>query len=275
MEPLIINACLTGNVPMKSDTPYVPITPEEIIADAEKVMRIGATVLHLHARNSDGTPTYKKEVFSKIIKGIRSIEPGVIICVTTSGRAYKDFKKRTDVLELKGDAKPDFASLTLGSLNFPKQAVLNDPEMIIKIAMKMKEKGIQAEWEVFEPGMLHYGKYLVQRGILNAPRWINFLLGSLGTSPATPEIFSLLVSMAQPLRWAATGVGRYQLDINSLAIENSGHVRVGIEDSIYMDKGKTKLATNSSLVKRIVAIAKMQRRPIATLEQARKLLLGN
>ncbi|MBI3379460.1 3-keto-5-aminohexanoate cleavage protein [Candidatus Gottesmanbacteria bacterium] len=275
MEPLIINVCLTGIVPQKADNPYTPITPEEIIADAGKVIKLGATVLHIHARENDGSSTYKKELYAKIIQGIRKLNPGVVICVTTSGRIFTSFSKRSDVLELDAYAKPDFASLFLGSMNFPKKAVVNSPKMIVKLATKMKRYGIHPEWEVFEPGMLHFGKYLVEKGILENPRWINIILGSLGASPATPEIFSLFRSMIPSnYRWAGGGVGRFQLAVNTMAIEYGGHVRVGMEDSFYMDPGKKKLATNPDLVERILTIAKSYDRKIATIEQTRKLLLA-
>ena len=195
MEPLIINACLTGIVPRKKDNSSVPITPKEIINDAKKVMDAGATVLHVHARDDDETATYKKEIYGQIFKGIRKINPKVVICATTSGRVHSDVSLRTQVLELDGDAKPDFASLILGSMNFPKQGVLNDPQTIISIADKMKKFSIHPEWEVFEPGMLHYGQYLVRKGILEQPKWINIILGSLGTSPATSEMLTLFCSM--------------------------------------------------------------------------------
>ena len=273
-EPLIINCCLTGVVPQKKDNPYVPINPDEIIQDAKQVISQGATVLHIHARDTNGVATYKKEIYAKIIKGIRSIDPLIIICTTTSGRVYKGFSKRSQVLELTGNEKPDFASLILGSMNFPNAGVLNDPKMITYLTKKMRENGIHPEWEVFEPGMLNYGKYLVSHGVLEEPRWINILLGNLGTSPATKDVLRLFVSMLPTnWRWAATGVGRFQLEVNTWAIESGGHVRVGLEDSFFMDNDKKELATNAKLVSRIVDIAKSNGRPIATPAQARKLLL--
>lgn len=273
-EPLIINACLTGMVPTKKDNPHVPISPKEIIHDTKEVIDAGATVLHVHARDKEGIPTYKKEIFETIIKGIKEINPRIVICVTTSGRIFKTFKERSQVLELNGKLKPDFASLTLGSFNFPKEAVENSPEMILKLADKMRENKIHPEWEIFEPGMLHYGKYLVEHKLLGTPRWINIFLGSLGTSPVSAEIFSTILSMMKPnWRWAATGVGRFQLPVNIMSLTNGGHVRVGMEDGWYMDEEKKKLATNRLLVKRVVTIAKSMGRKIATIEQTRKMLL--
>lgn len=275
MEPLIINACLTGIVPQKKDNPYTPITPSEIIADAAEVIKLGVTMLHLHARENDGKPTYKKEIYSQIIRGIRKINPKVVICVTTSGRIFKSFAKRSQVLELNGVTKPDFASLFLGSMNFPKQAVLNTTFMIKRLAGKMQKLSIHPEWETFEPGMLHFGKFLVAKGILEKPRWINIILGSLGTSPATEEVLTLFkIMLEKNWRWAGGGVGRFQLEVNKMAIEKGGHVRVGLEDSFYMDSEKKNLATNRALVERIISIARARGRKIASIEQTRKLLLS-
>lgn len=274
-EPLIINACLTGMVPTKKESRFIPLQPAEIIDDARSVIEAGATMIHLHARDSQGFPTYKKDVYERIIPAIRKINKDVVICVTTSGRKFGEFSQRSEVLELMGEAKPDFASLSLGSMNFPKTAVSNSPEMIVALAQKMKEKEIQPEWEIFEVGMLNYGKYLVKHGVLDQPKWMNFFLGNLGTAPASIEMLAFFLSLIpDSWRWAATGVGRYQLGVNKMALEKKGHIRVGMEDSWFMDEEKTILATNRLLVERIVTVAKENGRTIASPSEARRLLLG-
>lgn len=275
MEPLIINCCLTGNVPTKKHTPHIPLASDEIIRDAREVIEAGATMLHIHARDKDGEPTYKKSVFAETIRGIRKISDKVIICVTTSGRKFKKFKQRSAVLELKGYLKPDFASFTLGSFNFPKESVENSPPFILKLADKMKASKILPEWEIFEPGMLNYGFYLVKHKLIDPPRWINFFLGSLGTSPATPELINLFLTLLKPTGWrfAFTGVGRFQHPVNLTSLEKGGHIRVGLEDNWYMDPDKTELATNRKLVERIVSIAKSKGRKIATVAETRSMLL--
>ncbi|OGG02725.1 hypothetical protein A2W14_02240 [Candidatus Gottesmanbacteria bacterium RBG_16_37_8] len=274
-EPLIINVCLTGNVPTYEDNPHVPLSAAEIIKDAKEVIKTGATFLHLHARDKNGKPTYDKKVFSKIIEGIRKINDKVIICVSTSGRIFRDFDKRTQVLELTNGVKPDFASLTLGSFNFPKEECINSPETIRLMAQMMKEKNILPEWEIFEPGMLHYGQYLTDKGFLDQPKWINIFLGSLGTSPFTKEAVNLYLSMLKPnFRFALTGVGRFQYDANLTSLDLGGHVRVGLEDSFFMDKEKKDTATNVRLVTRIVKAAKDKGRKIADINLTRKLLLS-
>jgi len=188
-QPLVINAALTGIVPTKDQTPHVPITSDEIVEDACKCFEAGATVLHLHARDSDGAPTYRKEAYEEFIPEIRRRCPGVVICATTSGRLFNSLPCRSQVLDLEGDAKPDMASLTLGSMNFPKQASVNSPDMITTLALRMQERRIMPELEVFEIGMINYALYLEKRDVLHAPHWFNLLLGSLG--PAAQILFTI------------------------------------------------------------------------------------
>lgn len=272
-EPLIINVCLTGNVPLKKDNPHVPLSPSEIIKDAAAVLKLGATVLHIHARDMDGKPAYDKKIFAEIITGIRKINSQAVICITTSGRIFRNPADRGQVLDLTGPEKPDFASLTLGSFNFPKEACLNSPETILYLAQKMKKKNINPEWEIFEPGMINYGQYLIKKGLLDNPKWINIFMGSLGTSPFNHQTADLFLSLIRPgWRFAITGVGKYQFPANLYSMTAGGHVRVGLEDSFFMDQGKKDPATNSKLVERILAVAKSMGRPVADMETTRKIL---
>ena len=274
-EPLIINVCLTGNVPTKKDNPHVPLSPDEIIKDAAAVLELGATYLHIHARDENGYPDYKKEVFAKIISGIKKINDKVIICVTTSGRIFKKIEERSDALMLKNILKPDFASLTLGSFNFPKEECINAPATIQALYLLMREKGIFPEWEIFEPGMLHFGNYLVINKRIEKPRWINIFMGSLGTAPFNENMTRLFLSMLKPdWRFALAGVGKFQYRANQMSLKSGGHVRVGLEDSFYMDGEKKDPATNIRLVKRIVSEAKAVGRDIADFNITRKLLLS-
>ena len=190
-DPLIVNAALTGMVPMKSDNANVPITPDEIAEDAARCREAGAAIVHLHAREADGTPTWRADVYAEIIRKVRERCPDVVVCVSTSGRLWSELEKRAEVLELEGDVKPEMASLTLGSLNFPGQASVNEPSMILDLAERMYDRGIMPELEVFDFGMVDFGRYLLERGVLRPPSYFNLLLGSLGTlsaSPAAPGI---------------------------------------------------------------------------------------
>lgn len=227
-------------VPKKKDTPFVPVTVDEIIEDAIKCVSAGASILHLHARDENENPTYKAESHAKMIEGIRKECPEVVICVSTSGRNYKEFEKRSEVLDLDGFVKPDMASLTLGSLNFPDQASVNDPEMIMKLAEKMRVKGIMPEIEIFDTGMVNAAKYLCRKGYIVPPFYFNIILGSVYSTQARMSDLSYLVNLLpQDALWAGGGIGIFQLVVNSAAIIMGGHVRVGIEDNIWYDHHKT------------------------------------
>jgi len=270
-EPLIVNLAHTGMVAAKADNPAVPESPEEIADDIVRCANAGATIAHVHARDPKGRPTHRKEVFREIVSGVRARAPEVIICVTTSGRIVRRVEQRAEALDLDGAEKPDMASLTLGSMNFPRQASLNEPKVIQALADRMKERGIVPELEVFDMGMLDYAKYLIERKVLQEPFYFNFLLGSLGTLAATPLHLSLLAqAVPAGATWAAAGIGRFQLPANAMAVTMGGHVRVGLEDNLFMDAAKTQPATNVALVERIVGVARAIGRPIASAREARE-----
>ncbi len=270
---LIINVALTGVIPTRAMTPFAPLSPEEIVADAVACCDAGAAVVHIHARDPEGRPTYDPAVFAEIIAGIRQQRQQLIVCVTTSGRRYGEFEERAAVLDLKGDLKPDLASLTTGSLNFPDGPSVNSPEIIFRLAERMKERGIKPELEVLELGMINTAKLLIKRGLVHPPYSFNMLLGSLHTAPATfLNLCAALNDLPARSVWAATGLGDFQLKINAAAILMGGNVRVGVEDNIYYDYARTKLSTNVEQVERICRLAGEFQRPIATPEEARAML---
>lgn len=271
--PLIINVCLSGTVPTKETTEHVPISEEEIVADAVRVFDAGARVVHIHAHDRDSKPTWKAEVYERIITSIRRERPGLICCATCSGRHWQDFEKRTEVLHLTGAAKPDLASLTLGSLNFATGTSLNEVDTILRMAELMKDKQIRPELEVFGLGMISFAIYLERKGYLGGRKYFNFMLGSLGQTPATiGNLEAMIKALPDNSTWAAAGLGNFQLPMNTAALVAGGGVRVGIEDYLYFDYNRKKLATNVELVQRIVRIAEeLERRP-ATPPEARRLL---
>lgn len=270
---LIINAAITGMVPTKKHTPHVPITVDEIIEDATKCVAAGASIIHVHARDRDESATYKKDIFSDMITGIRARCPDVIVCASTSGRVHNTFEKRSQVLELEGDAKPDMASLTLGSLNFPTQASINTPDMIEQLAVRMRDRGIVPELEAFETGMIQTAKILIKRGVLKPPFYCNLLLGSIFSAPGTLfDLSHMVLSLPPNVHWAAAGIGRFQLNMNVGAVLMGGHVRVGLEDNIYMRQDTKELATNAGLIERVVRFAQDIGRDIATPSEARAMI---
>jgi uncharacterized protein (DUF849 family)/N-acetylglutamate synthase-like GNAT family acetyltransferase len=275
-EPVIINCCLSGNVPTKATSPYLPVSVEEIVADALAVLESGASMLHIHARATDGSPAWQPEIYGRIFEGIRRHQPEAILVATTSGRQHASLEKRSAVLSLDGLAKPDMASLTLGSLNFPDQPSVNSPETIQALCQLMRERGITPELEVFDSGMLNYAFYLQRKGFLPQTCYVNLLLGSLGTgSGRVLDLASLVREIPGDWIWAGAGIGRYQLAMNSAALLMGGQVRVGLEDNPCYDYVECEAATNQGLVERIVRLARLLGRPIATCSETRQQLRLN
>ena len=273
MNPLIINVAVTGMVPTRADNQAVPMTPGEIAADCGRCFEAGASAFHLHARDEEGQPTYRADIYREIVLRVRERCPGAVICVSTSGRVFSEFEQRAAVLSLDGDAKPDMASLTLGSMNFPRQASVNEPDMIRALAEAMRQRGITPELEVFELGMLDMAKFLIDRGVLAPPHYFNILLGSLGTLAATPlNLCRMVEGLPAGATWAGAGIGRFQFPVNALAITMGGNVRVGLEDALYLDAEKREPATNLALVERLATLARAAGREIATPALARELI---
>lgn len=272
--PLIINVCLTGMIPTRTSTPHVPLSVEEIVRDAIAVADAGAQMVHLHARDEEtDRPTSDTRYFERILTGIRCERPELICCVTTSGRNWPDFERRSEVLLLKGAAKPDMASLTLGSLNFLTGPSNNAIHMVERLAMCMRENDIKPELEVFDTGMINLAKYLERHGILSGTKYFNLLLGNLNTAAATiGDLSHLIAALPEDSVWAAAGLGAFQLPMNVAAILAGGNVRVGLEDNIHYDAGRTRLATNVELVQRLVRINQEFERPLASCIQARAML---
>lgn len=271
--PLIVNLAPTGMVPTKELTPHVPISPQEIADDVGRCAALGASIIHLHARDEQGRPTTRAEYMAPLVEAVRCVDPALVVCVTTSGRFATSIDDRAAVLDLSGSAKPDMASLTLGSNNFVQQASVNAPDTIRGLATRMRERGIKPELEAFEPGMLTFGHYLAEKGLLESPWYVNVLLGNLGTSPATPASLAAFLALLPPgAAFAVAGIGRFQTAANLLGIASGGHVRVGIEDNVWWDRGRTRLATNAELVERVRRAAELAERPLATPAQTRALL---
>jgi len=271
--PLIINACLTGMVPTKFSNPNVPVHTDEIVEDALRVFDAGARAVHLHARDEHGVPTPDAKKYEKIISAIRKERPGMVCCVTTSGRNWSAFEQRAEVLYLTGDAKPDMASLTLGSMNFFQGPSVNSIEMIERLAMSMNERRIKPEIEVFDTGMINLVKYLERNRLISGRKYFNLLFGNINTAPAT---ILNLAAMAESLPgnsiWAGGGFGQFQLPMNTASIVAGGHVRVGIEDALYFDYERKVPASNENLVRRIARIAEEIQRPLATVQQTREMM---
>lgn len=248
MNKISINFCPTGMVPTKDMTPHVPLSPTEIIEQTHQAYELGITIAHLHARNEDGSPTYKGSVYREIFEGVRNHCPDLVICGSSSGRNWPEFEKRSEVIELK----PDMCSLTLSSLNFVKQSSMNSPDMIIKLAEKMKDYGVVPELECFDLGMINYGLYLINKQIAEGPYYWNLLFGNIAGFQANfSHMGTAIKEIPSDHFISLAGLAGSQLPVNAAAVAMGYGVRVGIEDNIWWDQAKTKHASNIELVKRI------------------------
>ena len=274
MNKFIFNFTPNGMIPTKEITEFVPITPNEIIDNVLEANDMGVNMVHLHARDSiTGLPSYKKEIYAEIISGIRSYAKDLVICISTSGRNWPEFEKRSEALELDGIYKPDFASLTLSSLNFSNQASLNSPEMIKKLSAKMQKNGIKPELEVFDLGMINYAKYLIHKEFIKPPFYFNIILGNVSGAQADLLNLGFMVNELPPKSiWSAGGIGNTQLKANMLSLLSGGGVRVGLEDNIWYDNHRSRLASNMDLLRRIIEFTKVIGREPFTPAETRKLL---
>ncbi len=276
----ILNFTPTGMIPTKDMTPHVPVSVSEIIEDVHEACEIGITMVHLHARDATtGVPTYKKDVYAQIVEGIRKYAPELVLCLSLSGRDFSELEQRSDPLMLEGSLKPDMGSLTLSSLNFNKTASVNAPVMIENLAAIMKQKGIVPELEAFDIGMINYAKYLEKKGLIKPPYYFNLLFGNIACSQANLLHAGVMINdLPEDSIWSLAGIGNEQLKMNSLSLAFGGGVRVGIEDNIWYDIERTRLAKNSDLLKRVHIIAEANCRQVMTPKEFRlkmKLEPGN
>ncbi|MGB5668010.1 MAG: 3-keto-5-aminohexanoate cleavage protein [Maribacter sp.] len=273
-EKLIVNFTPTGMIPTKKMTPFVPISVSEIIEDVHRASEIGITMVHLHAREPiTEVPTYKKEIYAEIIEGIRKFDPYLVICVSLSGRTFSALVQRGDPLLLEKSLKPDMGSLTLSSLNFNKMASMNAPDMIQDLAALMKDKGIVPELEAFDIGMVNFAKYLEKKGLIESPHYFNLLFGNIACSQANLLHAGVMIQdLPANSLWSLAGIGDVQLKMNSLSIAVGGGVRVGLEDNIWYDNPRTKLASNIDLIERVHRLAEANSREVMTPQEFRKIM---
>ncbi len=271
---LIVNFCPTGMIPTKAMTPHVPVSPSEVIDQACAALERGVAIVHIHARDEDGAPTWRGEIYERMILGIRAHCPDAITCVSCSGRNFPEFERRSEVLELTGASRPDLASLTLTSLDFPTGTSQNAPDMVLALAEKMMARGIKPELECFDYGMINTANMLIAKGLLGeGPHYFNLLLGSRYSVPATARHLSgMIADIPEDSLWSAAGIGLFQLPMNTLAIAMGGHARVGLEDNIFHGFDRSELATNQGLVERVADLSETFGRRLASPERARALL---
>lgn len=268
MEKLIITCCVTGAEVTKEQNPAVPYTPEEISESAYEAYKAGASIIHLHVREDDGTPTQDKEIYRKNIKLIKEKCPDIIIQVSTGGAVGMSDEERIQPVELK----PEMASLDCGTCNFGNEVFKNTPKSMEFFAREMKKHGIKPELEIFERGWIENAKELAEKGLLDVPLHFDFIMGAPGTMTGNlKDLIYMVESIPDGSTWTVGGIGRYQLSMAVAAIMLGGHVRVGFEDNIYYSKGVL-AKSNAQLVERIVRLSKELGRDIAAPEEAREIL---
>jgi 3-keto-5-aminohexanoate cleavage enzyme len=268
MNPLILTCAITGAETSRSQQPALPITPQEQALAAKEAVEAGASVIHLHVREDDGTPSQRPERFQESIEAIREAAPGVILQISTGGAVGESIENRARPLKLK----PEMASLNLGTMNFGDGVFMNHPKDIRELARVMKDLKVMPEVEVYEAGMLEAAFRLVKDGLLDPHFHVQFVLGVPGGMSGDLRNLMHLLSLLGPERpWAVAGVGRFQLPLATHAILLGGHVRVGFEDNIYYSKGVL-AKSNAELVARVARISRECGREVASVTSARKLL---
>ena len=268
--PCIVTCALTGSLPKKADNPAVPITPAEQIESAHAAFEAGATLIHLHVRNDDGSATSSPERFAVVLEGLRRHCPGIIVQFSTGGRSGAG-RERGAHLELK----PDMASLATGSVNFPTRVYDNSPDLVDWLAGEMRTYGIKPEVEAFDLSMIFQAAAMEADGRIQAPLHVQFVMGIRNAMPVDERVFEFYVETLQRLSPKATftgaGIGRDALTVARWALAAGGHVRTGMEDNVRLDR-HTLAPSNAALVQQVVALMPEYGRRPASVAEARALL---
>ncbi|HUH93214.1 MAG TPA: 3-keto-5-aminohexanoate cleavage protein [Casimicrobiaceae bacterium] len=269
-EPVIITVAITGALPRKKDNPAVPVTPEQQIESTHEAFEAGASLVHVHVRNPDESPSSNPELYGRVQEGVRRHCPGMIVQFSTGGRG-REQSERGAMLHLK----PDMASLATGSVNFPNRVYENPPDFVESLAQTMLDNGIKPEVEVFDLAMLYNAANLVKRGLIVDPPHIQFVLGIPNALPARRSIFDFLrretAEVLPRATWVAAGIGRHQWDVNQWCLAEGGHCRTGLEDNLRATADRL-AASNAELVKKIVDECGRFGRQPATPAEARRIL---
>lgn len=269
-EPCVVTVAITGSVPRKSDNPALPVVPSEQIESTHEAFEAGASLVHIHVRNDDETPSSDPEKFARVQEGIRKHCPGIIVQFSTGGRG-RALEQRGSMLNLK----PDMASLATGSVNFPTIVYENPPDFIRNLAAQMRDLGIKPEIEIFDLAMLYNCADLVAEGLIVPPPHVQFVFGVRHALPARRDILEFEVAKLRELlpgaTWTAAGIGRNQIEVARWALEWGGHCRTGLEDNVRLNK-TTLAPSNAALVRQVAELAAEYGRQVATARQARELL---
>ena len=269
-KPCIICCAITGSLPRKANNPAVPITVAEQVESTQAAMEAGAAIVHAHVRNDDETPTSDPERFGRLLEGLRKHCPGLIVQFSTGGRSGAG-RDRGAMLSLR----PDMASLSVGSNNFPTRVYENSPDLVDWLASEMLQYGVKPEIEAFDLSHIFQAAAMQKDGRLAAPVYVQFVMGVKNAMPVDRPVFDFYVDTLKRLspdsEWCGAGIGPNQIVLNEWCISSGGHARTGLEDNLRIDRD-TLAPSNAALVKRTVALCDKYERPVATPAQARSLL---
>ncbi|WP_224242725.1 3-keto-5-aminohexanoate cleavage enzyme [Hyalangium gracile] len=269
--PMVITAAMVGAETTREQTPYLPITAEEIAEDAVKCREAGAAMVHLHVRTADGKPSQDAELFRAAIRAIRK-RTDVLIQTSTGGAVGMTVDERCGPLTLTGEDRPDMATLTTGTVNFGQDVFWNPRPLVRDIARRIRALGLKPEIECFDVGMIDEASILAKEGLVDLPAHYDFVLGVPGALTARVDALEFMIkSLPEGSTWTVAGVGRHQLPFVAHAAERGGNARVGLEDNIYVSKGVLAKG-NWELVAEAAKLAKAKGRTLATPQEARKIL---
>ena len=269
-KPCIICVAITGSLPRKEMNPAVPITVDEQVESTQAAFEAGATICHAHVRNDDQTPSSDPEKFARLKEGLEKHCPGMIIQFSTGGRSGAG-QERGGMLPLR----PDMASLTVGSNNFPTRVYENPPDLVDWLASEMIAYDIKPEIEAFDLSHIFQAAKMQEDGRLKGPAYVQFVMGVKNAMPVDREVFDFYLRTMRRLlpdsEWCAAGIARHQIEVNEWCVAAGGHARTGLEDNIRMNR-ETLAPSNAALVERVVELCERYERPVATTAEARAIL---
>ena len=269
-NPCIICVAITGSLPTKANTPAVPISIAEQIESTHEAFEAGASIAHCHVRDDEGKPSSDPERFARLKEGIEAHCPGMIIQLSTGGRSGAG-QARGGMLPLR----PDMASLSVGSNNFPTRVYENPPDLVDWLASEMRLYAVKPEIEAFDLSHIVQAAAMQRDGRLQGPLYVQFVMGVKNAMPADETIFDFYVQTLKRLSpdalWCAAGIGPAQFLINDWAIKKGGHTRTGLEDNVRLNRDSL-APSNAALVRRAVALCEKYERPVADWRQSRKIL---
>ena len=269
-KPCIICVAITGSVPTKADNPNVPITVDEQVESTHAAFEAGASICHAHVRNDDGTPSSDPDRFARLKEGLERHCPGMVIQFSTGGRSGAG-RARGGMLPLR----PDMASLSVGSNNFPTRVYENPPDLVEWLAAEMRRHDVTPEIEAFDLSHIHQAVRLHDAGTLPGKLYIQFVMGVKNAMPVDRPTFDFYIETVQRLapgtEWCAAGIGPGQIVVNEWAVAAGGHARTGLEDNIRLDRD-TLAPSNAALVTRVTELCEKHGRPVANPAEARAML---